>query len=55
MVLGGLAEVLVGVKAERESLESVAQPLTVISGESQLANQILRKRLEQVSQEQKAS
>ncbi len=29
MILGGLAELLFGVKAERESLESIAKPLTV--------------------------
>ncbi len=29
MILGGIAELLFGVKAERESLESIAQPLTV--------------------------
>ncbi len=29
MVLGGLAEIFFGVKAERESLESIAKPLTV--------------------------
>jgi hypothetical protein len=29
MFLGGLAEIVFGVKAERESLESIAKPLTV--------------------------
>jgi MFS family permease len=29
MIIGGLAELLLGVKAERESLESIAKPLTV--------------------------
>jgi MFS family permease len=29
MVLGGIAEIFFGVKAERQSLESIAQPLTV--------------------------
>jgi MFS family permease len=29
MILGGVAELVFGVKAERESLESIAQPLTV--------------------------
>ena len=29
MILGGLAEIVFGVKAERESLESIAMPLTV--------------------------
>jgi len=29
MILGGIAELLFGVKAERQSLESIAQPLTV--------------------------
>jgi MFS family permease len=29
MILGGLAELVFGVKAERESLESIAKPLTV--------------------------
>jgi MFS family permease len=29
MIIGGLAELVFGVKAERESLESIAQPLTV--------------------------
>ncbi len=29
MILGGIAEILFGVKAERRSLESIAQPLTV--------------------------
>ncbi len=29
MILGGLAELLFGVKAECESLESIAKPLTV--------------------------
>ena len=29
MILGGLAELIFGVKAERQSLESIAQPLTV--------------------------
>lgn len=29
MILGGLAELAFGVKAERESLERVARPLTV--------------------------
>ncbi len=29
MILGGIAEIVFGVKAERESLESIAQPLTV--------------------------
>ena len=31
MVLGGVAEVFLGVKAEGQSLESIAQPLTVES------------------------
>jgi MFS family permease len=35
MIIGGIAELLFGVKAERESLESIAQPLTVAeAGES---------------------
>ena len=29
MIIGGLAELVFGVKAEQESLESIAQPLTV--------------------------
>lgn len=29
MILGGLAELAFGVKAERESLERIAKPLTV--------------------------
>jgi MFS family permease len=29
MILGGIAEILFGVKAERQSLESIAKPLTV--------------------------
>ncbi len=29
MILGGLAELILGVKAERESLENIAKPLTV--------------------------
>jgi MFS family permease len=29
MILGGIAEIFLGVKAERESLESIAKPLTV--------------------------
>jgi hypothetical protein len=29
MILGGLAEIAFGVKAERESLEDIAKPLTV--------------------------
>jgi len=29
MILGGLSELVFGVKAERESLESIAKPLTV--------------------------
>jgi hypothetical protein len=29
MILGGLAELAFGVKAERESLEDIAKPLTV--------------------------
>jgi hypothetical protein len=29
MILGGLAELIFGVKAERESLENIAKPLTV--------------------------
>ena len=28
MILGGLAELVFGVRAERESLESIARPLT---------------------------
>jgi hypothetical protein len=28
MILGGVAEIFLGVKAERQSLESIAQPLT---------------------------
>lgn len=31
MILGGIIEVLFGIKAERQSLESVAQPLTAVS------------------------
>ncbi len=39
MILGGLAELVFGVKAERESLESIAQPLTAADaqGPSQVA------------------
>jgi len=29
MIIGGIAELLFGVRAERQSLESIAQPLTV--------------------------
>jgi len=35
MILGGLAEIVFGVKAERESLESIATPLTVEDEPSQ--------------------
>jgi MFS family permease len=35
MILGGLAELVFGVKAERESLESVAKPLTVAEAPQQ--------------------
>jgi MFS family permease len=35
MILGGIAELLFGVKAERQSLESIAQPLTVEDAGSQ--------------------
>lgn len=35
MILGGIAELLFGVKAERQSLESIAQPLTVEDADSQ--------------------
>lgn len=31
MILGGLVKVLLGVNAERRSLESVARPLTAVS------------------------
>ncbi|HET8842380.1 MAG TPA: hypothetical protein VFN35_12995 [Ktedonobacteraceae bacterium] len=30
MILGGIVELLFGIKAEMRSLESVAQPLTVV-------------------------
>jgi MFS family permease len=32
MILGGIAELILGVKAERQSLESIAQPLTTEEG-----------------------
>ena len=32
MILGGVSELVFGVKAERQSLESIAQPLTVEAG-----------------------
>jgi MFS family permease len=35
MILGGIAELIFGVKAERQSLESIAQPLTVEDAGSQ--------------------
>jgi hypothetical protein len=34
MILGGLAEVFLGVKAERRSLEDIAQPLTAEDAEA---------------------
>ncbi len=34
MILGGLTEVLIGVAAERKSLESVATPLTEVTGDN---------------------
>jgi len=34
MILGGVAELVFGVKAERESLESIAQPLTVAEADT---------------------
>ncbi len=34
MILGGLAEVFLGVKAERKSLEDIAQPLTAEDAET---------------------
>jgi MFS family permease len=37
MILGGLAELVFGVKAERQSLESVAKPLTVADAPQQAA------------------
>ncbi len=32
MILGGLVEILFGIVAERKSLESVARPLSLVSG-----------------------
>ena len=32
MILAGLAEIVLGVKAERQSLEDIAQPLTATAG-----------------------
>ncbi|HEY6285839.1 MAG TPA: hypothetical protein VIX20_09270, partial [Ktedonobacteraceae bacterium] len=37
MILGGLTEVLFGVKAEGLSLESIAQPLSAVSNEHPLS------------------
>ena len=37
MILGGLSEVLFGVKAEGLSLESIAQPLSAVSVEHPLS------------------
>jgi hypothetical protein len=34
MILGGLAEVFLGVRAERRSLEDIAQPLTAQDAEA---------------------
>ena len=34
MILGGIAELILGVKAERQSLESIAQPLTAEEGDA---------------------
>jgi MFS family permease len=37
MIIGGLAEIVLGVKAERQSLESIARPLTVEDSSSSTA------------------
>jgi hypothetical protein len=34
MIVGGLAEIVFGIRAERRGLESIAQPLTAAEAES---------------------
>jgi MFS family permease len=40
MILGGLAEIFLGVKAERQSLEDIAQPLTAEEGDAPREGQL---------------
>ena len=40
MILGGLAEIFLGVKAERKSLEDIAQPLTAEEGDAPREGQL---------------
>ena len=40
MILGGLAEIFLGVKAERQSLEDIAQPLTAEEGDAPRPGQL---------------
>jgi MFS family permease len=47
MILGGLVEVFFGVKAEGQSLESVALPLSAISEEAESVHPLLKNRLDQ--------
>jgi MFS family permease len=49
MILGGVVEVLFGVNAEGQALESVAQPLSTVSGMPQPHHHELRGHLEQAS------
>ena len=49
MILGGVVEVLFGISAEGQSLESVAEPLSSVSGKSQPHHDELRGHLEQAS------
>jgi MFS family permease len=49
MILGGVVEVLFGVNAEGQSLESVAKPLSAVSNDAQSSHQELRKHLERAS------
>ena len=38
MVIGGVVEILLGVKAERQALESIARPLTAHEDDAAPAN-----------------
>ncbi len=49
MILGGIVEILFGINAEGQSLESVAQPLSAVSNGAQSDHQELKNRLKQAS------
>lgn len=46
MILGGLTEVFFGIKCEGQSLESISQPLSLVSEEAEPVHPLLKNRLE---------